>query len=423
MESQQYYRIKKYLLNNKLPENLNTQQQNQLKSQSKFFEVKNNQLYKKDRRRKTRNQLLRVLQKHELEPILYLLHNHPTGAHLGVDKVFGKIRDQYYWPQMFEDVKEYIRTCDQCQRRGKFRTPGPLHPITVGDPFSKIGIDIVGPLPITTKGNKYIVVATDYFTKWPEAKAISHDTGQHVADFIYQTIICRHGCPKYILTDRGTHFKNKLVDTLLQKFEIQHLYSTPYHPQTNGLVERFNRTLCESLAKITEGKGDWDEFIAPVLFAYRTSKQSSTKFTPFYLVYGRNPTMPYMEMDEIMEGNILDRLYALTQELPTAHETAQGNITKAQRKQKERYDLKVKGNRKYKIGDKVLLYDAARDKHFTGKLKPKWKGPYYIHDNLGNGAFKLRTLDGKLLAAPLNTALLKPYHDRQNWEPTILIEN
>jgi hypothetical protein len=188
-------------------------------------------------------------------------------------------------------------------------------------------------------------------------------------------------------------------------------------------VERFNRTLCESLAKITEGKGDWDEFIAPVLFAYRTSKQSSTKFTPFYLVYGHNPTMPYMEMDEIMEGNILDRLYALTQELPTAHETAQGNITKAQRKQKERYDLKVKGNRKYKIGDKVLLYDAARDKHFTGKLKPKWKGPYYIHDNLGNGAFKLRTLDGKLLAAPLNTALLKPYHDRQNWEPTILIEN
>ena len=102
-----------------------------------------------------------------------------------MDKVFGKLRNQYYWFQMFEDMKQYIKTCDQCQRRGKFRTPGPLHPITVGDPFSKINIDIVSPLPITSKGNKYIIVATDYFTKWPEAEAVFHITGQRVADFIY----------------------------------------------------------------------------------------------------------------------------------------------------------------------------------------------------------------------------------------------
>jgi Integrase zinc binding domain/Integrase core domain len=423
MESQQYYRIKNYLTNNKIPESFDNKQQKQFIALTKFFEVKNNQLYKKDRRRKTRNQLLRVIQKHEVEPILYLLHNHPTGAHLGVDKVFGKLRDQYYWPQMFEDVKQYIRTCDQCQRRGKFRTPGPLHPITVGDPFSKIGIDIVGPLPITSKGNKYIIVATDYFTKWPEAEAVSHATGQRVADFIYQTIICRHGCPKYLLSDRGTHFRNEVVDALLEKFQVRHLYSTPYHPQTNGLVERFNRTLCESLAKLTQGEKDWDDFITPILFGYRTSKQASTKFTPFYLVYGRTPQMPHMEMDEIMEGNMLDRLYQLTEELPTAQGTAQENIRKAQRKQKERFDLKAVRKRKFKIGDKVLTYDAARDKHFTGKLKPKWKGPYYIHDDLGNGAFKLRTMEGKLLAAPLNHFLLKPYFDREEWEPIILIEN
>src|SRR5579862_3420833 len=115
MESQQYYRIKNYLTNNKIPESFDNKQQKQFIALTKFFEVKNNQLYKKDRRRKTRNQLLRVIQKHEVEPILYLLHNHPTGAHLGVDKVFGKLCDQYYWPQMFKDVKQYIRTCDQCQ--------------------------------------------------------------------------------------------------------------------------------------------------------------------------------------------------------------------------------------------------------------------------------------------------------------------
>src|SRR5215831_18699017 len=103
METQQYHRIKNYLLTNKLPDSLGNKQQKQLKSKAQFFEVKNNQLYKKNHCRKTRNQLLRVIQPHEIEPILYLLHNHPTGAYIGVDKVFRKLRDQYYWPQMFEN--------------------------------------------------------------------------------------------------------------------------------------------------------------------------------------------------------------------------------------------------------------------------------------------------------------------------------
>jgi hypothetical protein len=414
--------LKNYILNNKLPSTLNNNQQKRLQSQSKFFEVKNNQLYKKDRRRKTRNQLLRVIQKHEIEAILYLMHNHPTGAHLGIDKTFEKIRDQYYWPQMFENIKDYIRSCDQCQKRGKYRTPGPLHPIPVGEPFSKIGIDIVGPLPLTKQGNKYIIVATDYFTKWPEAEAISEATGKRVAEFIYQVIICRHGCPKQILSDRGTHFRNEIVNGLLKQFEIRHLLSTPYHPQTNGLVERFNRTLCESLAKITEGKEDWDQHISPVLFAYRTSKQSSTKMTPFYLLYGRKPQMPTMNIDEVLQPTILDRLYTLLEDFPQQQEQARRNIYKGQQKQKQRFDRKVKRYKKLKIGDKVLMYDAARDKHFTGKLKPKWKGPFYIHDTLPNDVYKLRTMEGKVLAAPINLFLLKPYFDRSAWEPSIHVE-
>jgi hypothetical protein len=422
MDTQQYYHLKNYILNNKLPTSLTNTQQKRLQSQSKFFEIKNNQLHKKDRRKKTRNKLLRVIQKHEVEAILYLMHNHPTGAHLGIDKTFEKIRDQYYWPQMFENIKDYIRSCDQCQKRGRYRTPGPLHPIPVGEPFSRIGIDIVGPLPLTKQGNKYIVVATDYFTKWPEAEAISEATGKRVAEFIYQVIICRHGCPKIILSDRGTHFRNEVVDGLLKQFEIRHLLSTPYHPQTNGLVERFNRTLCESLAKLTEGKEDWDQHISPVLFAYRTAKQSSTKMTPFYLMYGRKPQMPTMDTDEILQPTILERLYTLLEELPQEQEQARRNIHKGQQRQKQRFDQKVTKHRKFKIGEKVLMYDAARDKHFTGKLKPKWKGPFYIHDVFPNDVFKLRTMEGKVLAAPINLFLLKPYFDRATWEPIIHIQ-
>ena len=126
-----------------------------------------------------------------------------------------------------------------------------LHPIPVRKSFEKIGIDFVRPLPLTNSGNKYIIIATNYLTKWPEASATSATDANTVVEFIYENIICRHRCPNYILSDRGSHFRNKVVDGLMNKFEIKHLLSTPYHPQTNGLVERFNKTLCESIAKTT----------------------------------------------------------------------------------------------------------------------------------------------------------------------------
>src|SRR5205823_10269289 len=137
------------------------------------------------------------------------------------------------------------------------------------------------------------IVTMDYLTKWPEAQAVSNANAEATANFLYETIICRYGCPQKILSDRDAHFKNQMVKKLVQKFEIKHLFSTPYHPQTNGLVERFNRTLCKSLAKLsTDTENTWDKNIQPVLFAYRTMPQSTTKLTPFYLTYGREAKLP-----------------------------------------------------------------------------------------------------------------------------------
>jgi hypothetical protein len=132
--------------------------------------------------------------------------------------------------------------------------------------------------------------------------------------------------------------------------------------------------------------------------------------------------MPTMNIDEVLQPTILDRLYTLLEDFPQQQEQARRNIYKGQQKQKQRFDRKVKRYKKLKIGDKVLMYDAARDKHFTGKLKPKWKGPFYIHDTLPNDVYKLRTMEGKVLAAPINLFLLKPYFDRSAWEPSIHIE-
>src|SRR5256886_4072598 len=316
---------------------------------------------------------------------------------------------------MYEDTKKYIKFCDNCQRRGQKGEKSYLNPIEVGEPFERIGIDFVGPLEKTRKGNRYILVTTDYLTKWSEAKAMKDVTATNVVKFIYEVIICRHGCPKIILLDRRTYFRNKLIEELCEKFEIKHKLSAPYHPQTNGLVERFNRTLCESLAKVSEKENQWDEHIEEVLFAYRTNKHSTTKQTPFYLTYGREAILPIDEIEEKLEiENIelstLKRIYEIVNLEEKREETLE-IIGESQDKQKERYDKKVKEVR-FLIGDQVLLKDAAKEKQWSGKLTPKWKGPYEIHEEFGNNAYKLKNEDGRILKAPTNVKQLKKYYPR-----------
>src|SRR6266498_3205027 len=162
---------------------------------------------------------------------------------------------------MYEDIRGYVQTCDACQQRGNPKVNNIIHLIEPKAPFQRIGIDIIEPLTIMKKGNRYIVTAMDYFTKWPIAKALKEATAKAVSKFIYQKIIYKHGCLEVLQSDRGTHFVNRVIEDLTEKFRIKHRLSLSYQPQTNGLVERFNQTLCEKLARITEETTMWDEFI------------------------------------------------------------------------------------------------------------------------------------------------------------------
>ena len=209
----------------------------------------------------------------------------------------------------------------------------------------------------------------------------------------------------------------------MERFKIKHNFSTPYHPQTNGLVERFNRTLCEALAKTAEETTEWDLYIPPVLFAYRTSKQASTKVEPFFLVYGRPPKLPIDQLVDEEPLALNNRIEQLIDDLPHVREEARLQINKSQQKQKQLHDNKLRKVSSFKIGDKVLYFNAAKEKSWSGKLDPKWKGPYYIHQVLLNGSYKLRNMNGRVLVTPANGTLLKLYNDRQNWEPIVVIEN
>src|SRR5437868_11678822 len=174
----------------------------------------------------------------------------------------------------------------------------------------------------------------DYMTKYPEAKAVLLANARQTAIFVYEDIICRHGCTNFLLSDRGTHFNNILIESLMQKFQIKHLLTTPYHLQTNRLVERFNRTLCESLAKLGNENTEWDKLIPSVLFSYRSSKHATTKFTPFLLAYSSEPKLPISGSQEILEENFLMRLYTLIEDLPIKREQAKKNLEKSQQRQK-----------------------------------------------------------------------------------------
>ncbi len=374
--------------------------------------IQNNILYRKKGER-----ILKVIRRHEIEPVLYFMHDHLLAAHFGITTTQERVKEKYFWPGMNKDIKDYVKSCDQCQRRGRKNNRHKLHSIEVKEPFYCIGIDIVGPLPITGSKNRYIVVAVDYFTKWPEAKAIEHANAEEVAEFIFEEIICRHGCPRKILSDRGSHFNNQIIKSLVEKFKIKHNFSTPYHPETNGLVERFNKTLCESLSKLGR-ENEWDKNIAPVLYAYRTRKQESTRMKPFYLTYGREARTIIQEKNESQNET---QIQYLIDEHPRRVNQARENIKRSQEKQRLFHDKKIK-EKLFKVGEKVLYYKAIKDKQWTGKLEENWKGPYYIHEILLNGAYKLKDDEGNILRMPINGELLKHYYSREGYVPFIVIE-
>jgi hypothetical protein len=345
-----------------------------------------------------------------------------------VEATYNRARSRYYWPNLYKTIAEYIKSCDTCQRQGAPIPHEELHPIQVGQLFDRVGIDIVGPLSITPNGNRYIVVATEYLTKWPEAKALKDTKATTIAKFIYEEIICRHGCPKVLLSDQGTHFCNELVDSLCKLMTIKHRLSSAYHPQTNGLTERFNKTLCTTLAKYVSDYGDsWDTFLESALFAYRTTQNHTTKYTPFKLLYGQEAKLPLdlqgtnQDVSEESHDQQLQRhIDFITDDFQQMRLQAQQNIGKAQQKQKQYHDKGIRPV-EFNIGDKVLLYESAKAGVHGNKFREKWTGPYYIHDISAPGAYKLRTMDDKILRRTINTDRLKKYFERPIWEPQIQI--
>ena len=319
---------------------------------------------------------------------------------------------------MYRDVKSFVSSCDTCQRQGKPRKQTSVHPITPSTLFDRWGVDIVGPLPVSERGNRYIIVAVDYFSRWSEAKPLKEVNTQIIAEFIYDEIICRFGAPQIIQTDRGTHFANEVIKNLSNKFRIKHTLSTPYHPQTNGLVERFNRSLCQGLAKVAETIYDWDKYIQPVLFAYRVRRLRITRRSPYEIVYGINPALP---MDNALLHtmmSLMDRLIDVVDKVPHIRQSAKDALLANQRKITTA--LGHDTHNMFEVNDMVLLYDKAKESSHSNKLAEKWKGPYRVIKVLPKGAYRIADNNGPM-RNPVNGSFLKLYKGRLDWQPIVLI--
>src|SRR6266540_2237332 len=167
-----------------------------------------------------------------------MFHDNPTSAHQSAKAMRQQINKRYVWKGMTSNIKEYVKSCYECQQRRGPKENNRKRTIVPMDIFERWGIDIVGPLPQTEDGYRYIVVAIDYFSRWPEARPLTYANARQVAKFIYEEIICRFDASRVLQSDRGTHFVNEVIQELTDKFRIRHSLSSPYYPQSNGLVCR-----------------------------------------------------------------------------------------------------------------------------------------------------------------------------------------
>ena len=277
---------------------------------------------------------------------------------------------------MHADICQHCRTCLTCASR---KGPGRLvHPFLQPIP---VGVDVLH-LPLTFSGNQYTVVFMDYFTKWPEVFAVPNQRTETIARLLVECVISRHGVPELLLSDRGPNFLSELVNEVCRLVGTVKINTAGYHPQCDGLVEKFNSTIINMLSKCVEKHGrDWDDHLPYLLFAYRVAVQESTQESPFFLLYGRDPRIPtetaLTQPTTLYQVEFPDYRAELVAHLSDAWALAHQNIKLAQVKQKTQYDKHSKET-KLRVGDRVMVYMPGEVKGKAWKFARPYYGPYRL---------------------------------------------
>ena len=350
---------------------------------------------------------LRLLVPRKLrKEVLTFCHDHIMSAHQGISRTVQNVKRRFHWYQLSKDVKLHIHTCSVCSanRQPYRRYKASLCKYQVGAPMDRIAIDIMGPLPVSSRGNKYILVIGDYFTRWVEAFALPDQQAETVARTLVTEFVARYGAPLELHSDQARNFESDLFKEVCNLLDITKTRSTPYHPSSNGMIERFNKTLASMIRSyISNDHQNWDVHIPFLTSAYRSTVHPSTGFSPNFLMFGREVNLPPdILYPRAVSENCDPAHYAaeLSNRLTECYDTARRTLRATAERQHRNHDTRLTQH-KYHVGD--LVYKRF---HIRKKLEIPWVGPYIVTGTVGDVLY--RVCDKKK-SYVLHHDLLNPY--------------
>ena len=350
---------------------------------------------------------------------LQQFHDAPLGAHQGYMKTLLRLQENVYWVGMATDTQNYCDSCDACnQAKPALPQPVPLVNMPMGKPWEMLGVDILK-VPMSCQGNSYILVIQDYFTKWPVAIPLKDQTAEGTVKALIETFSI-YGIPTYIHSDQGANFESTLLKETCRAFGIHKSRTTPYHPQGDGLVERTNRSLLQMLRTYCVKSSDWEKWLPLLLYAYRSSTHTSTKCSPYLLMFGREPTLPSdlpgLSTDTYVYSKQLQRQLSQMYELVELH------LIDAASTQKKTYDTRAHTRSPFQVGNHVWL-----SKPTAGKLCSRWESGWTVLEhNSGQPTVIIAHSDGRKKTVHINRLRLHtlrpvpkgmPRHSPTYWQP------
>ena len=331
------------------------------------------------------------------EKILSEAHTSWDGGHGGEQRTLDRIALNFTWPGISVDVDNFIKRCLRCQEaKGKKAAPAPLKNLPLcEEPNERIHVDLFGPLKTrSAEGNKYILVMTDAFSKYAELAAIPDKRADTVARAIFERWICRFSVPRMIITDNGKEFANQIMTDLCKFMGVQQNKTSPYHPQSNSSAESYNRQIRKYLTAMLENDEtlDWEQWLPMLMFSYNTHVHSATKQSPFFLTFLHDPRLPYFDLDKprLLYGE--DYVSHAHRQLQEAHRVARSALEEQAAKAKHYHDVKAR-SRKFKIGQRVMVYFPDPPAGVNPKFWKKWKGPFLIKNLIGNLNLELQSME------------------------------
>ncbi|CAL2256534.1 unnamed protein product [Prunus armeniaca] len=383
-------------------------------------------MWNEDLVRKSKDEvLLRCLGKKEYMKVMGETHEGICGAHQGGRKMSWLIRRYgYFWPTMMKDCINYSKGCESCQRHGPVQqAPSvPMNPVVKPWPFRGWAMDLIGKIyPASSQQHCFIIVATDYFTKWVEAKAVKSTTSQEIIIFIEEQIIQRFGIPESITTDRGSSFISREMLDMAEAFKFRLLQSTPYYAQANGQAESSNKVIINIIRKMLEkNPKQWHEKLSETLWAYRTSKREATGMTPYALTYGHDAILPteiavqslrIAHQHDLVGEDYSQAMLLELEGLDAARIDTLNKLLAGKQAVSRAYNKRVR-NKSFEEGEIVWKAVLPLGTHVAGygKWSPTWEGPFIISQILGMGAYRLQDRDGEVHTAPINGKWLKKFY-------------